>query len=65
MVNLTLSELECCLNMNQMLIDDTVMSAKVNDKVSVLTANNRLHKLNKQRDKIKEIIEGRLDEIFS
>lgn len=65
MDQLTILELESCLNLNQILIDDVVRASKINSNIHSLTTNTKLTKFNKQRDKIIQQIEKKLDEMFS
>lgn len=65
MDTLTILELESCLNLNQILIDDVVRASKINSNINSLTTNTKLTKFNKQRDKIIKQIEKKLDEMFS
>lgn len=64
MNELNFIELESCLNLNQHLIDNIVRQSKINSNIPTLTLNRKLNDLNRQRDKIIDIIEKKLNEAF-
>lgn len=64
---MTILELESCLNLNQVLIDNVVREMKinnVNDNAINKKFSSRLSDLNSQRDKIITEIELKLNEAF-
>ena len=64
MKELSIMELESCLNLNQILIDNVVRSSKINN-IQSNQVQNELNKLNKQRDIIIKQVEIKLNEICS
>lgn len=64
MKELSIMELESCLNLNQILIDNVVRSSKINN-IQSIQVQNELNKLNKQRDIIIKQVEIKLNEICS
>ena len=64
MNELSIMELESCLNLNQTLIDNVVRSSKINN-IQSIQVQNKLNKLNKQRDIIIKQVEIKLNEICS
>lgn len=64
MNELSIMELESCLNLNQILIDNVVRSSKINN-IQSIQVQNELNKLNKQRDIIIKQVEIKLNEICS
>lgn len=64
MNELSIMELESCLNLNQILIDNVVRSSKINN-IQSIQVQNKLNKLNKQRDIIIKQVEIKLNEICS
>lgn len=64
MKELSIIELESCLNLNQILIDNVVRSSKIND-VQNIQVQKKLNKLNKQREIIISQIIKKLNEICS
>ena len=64
MKELSIIELESCLNLNQILIDNVVRSSKIND-IQNIQVQKKLNKLNKQREIIINQIAKKLNEICS
>lgn len=64
MKELTITELESCLNLNQILIDNVVRRSKIND-IQNIQVQRKLNELNKQREIIIRQIETKLNEICS
>jgi len=64
MNELSIMELESCLNLNQILIDNVVRSSKINN-IQSIQVQNKLNELNKQRDIIIKQVEIKLNEICS
>lgn len=64
MNELSIMELESCLNLNQILIDNVVRISKINN-IQSIQVQNKLNKLNKQRDIIIKQVEIKLNEICS
>lgn len=64
MKELSIIELESCLNLNQILIDNVVRSSKIND-IQNSQVQKKLNKLNKQREIIIIQITKKLNEICS
>ena len=64
MKELTITELESCLNLNQILIDNIIRRSKIND-IQNIQVQKKLNELNKQREIIINQIENKLNEICS
>ena len=64
MKELTIIELESCLNLNQILIDNIIRRSKIND-IQNIQLQKKLNELNKQREIIIKQIENKLNEICS
>ena len=64
MKELTITELESCLNLNQILIDNIIRRSKIND-IQNIQVQKKLNELNKQREIIIKQIELKLNEICS
>ena len=64
MMELSIIELESCLNINQTLIDNVVRSSKIND-IQGIQVQKKLNELNKQREIIINQITKKLNEICS
>lgn len=64
MMELSIIELESCLNLNQTLIDNVVRSSKIND-IQGIQVQKKLNELNKQREIIINQITKKLNEICS
>ena len=64
MKELSIIELESCLNLNQILIDNVVRSSKIND-IQGIQVQKKLNELNKQREIIINQITKKLNEICS
>ena len=64
MNELSIMELESCLNLNQILIDNVVRSSKIND-IQNIQIQKKLNELNKQREIIIKQVEIKLNEICS
>ncbi len=64
MKKLTITELESCLNLNQILIDNIIRRSKIND-IQNIQVQKKLNELNKQREIIIKQIENKLNEICS
>ena len=64
MKKLTITELESCLNLNQVLIDNIIRRSKIND-IQNIQVQKKLNELNKQREIIINQIENKLNEICS
>ena len=64
MKELNIMELESCLNLNQILIDNVVRISKINN-IQSIQVQNKLNELNKQRDIIIKQVEIKLNEICS
>lgn len=64
MNELSIMELESCLNLNQILIDNVVRSSKINN-IQSIQVQNKLNELNKQRQIIIKQVEIKLNEICS
>lgn len=63
-MELTITELESCLNLNQILIDNIIRRSKIND-IQNIQVQKKLNELNKQREIIIKQIENKLNEICS
>lgn len=63
-MELTITELESCLNLNQVLIDNIIRRSKIND-IQNIQVQKKLNELNKQREIIINQIENKLNEICS
>lgn len=64
MKELSIIELESCLKLNQILIDNVVRSSKIND-IQSIQIQKKLNELNKQREIIIKQVEFKLNEICS
>lgn len=64
MKELSIIELESCLKLNQILIDNVVRSSKIND-IQSIQIQKKLNELNKQREIIINQITKKLNEICS
>lgn len=64
MKKLKITELESCLNLNQILIDNIIRRSKIND-IQNIQVQKKLNELNKQREIIIKQIENKLNEICS
>ena len=64
MKKLTITELESCLNLNQILIDNIIRRSKINN-IQDIQLQKKLNELNKQREIIINQIENKLNEICS
>ena len=64
MKELTITELESCLNLNQILIDNIIRRSKINN-IQDIQLQKKLNELNKQREIIINQIENKLNEICS
>lgn len=64
MKELGIIELESCLTLNQILIDNVVRSSKIND-IENIQVQKKLNELNKQREIIVSQITKKLNEICS
>ena len=64
MKKLTITELESCLNLNQVLIDNIIRRSKIND-IQNIQIQKKLNELNKQKEIIINQIEKKLNEICS
>ena len=64
MKKLKITELESCLNLNQILIDNIIRRSKIND-IQNIQVQKKLNDLNKQREIIIKQIEFKLNEICS
>lgn len=64
MKELTIIELESCLNLNQILIDNIIRRSKINN-IQDIQLQKKLNELNKQREIIINQIENKLNEICS
>lgn len=64
MKKLTITELESCLNLNQILIDNIIRRSKINN-IQDMQLQKKLNELNKQREIIINQIENKLNEICS
>ena len=64
MKKLTITELESCLNLNQILIDNIIRRSKINN-IQDIQLQKKLNELNKQREIIIKQIENKLNEICS
>ena len=64
MKKITITELESCLNLNQVLIDNIIRRSKIND-IQNIQIQKKLNELNKQREIIIKQIENKLNEICS
>lgn len=64
MKKLKITELESCLNLNQILIDNIIRRSKIND-IQNIQVQKKLNELNKQREIIIKQIELKLNEICS
>ena len=62
MMELSIIELESCLNLNQILIDNVVRGSKING-IQNAQLRKKLNELNKQRQIIINQIEKKLHEI--
>lgn len=62
MMELSIIELESCLNLNQILIDNVVRGSKING-IQNAQLQKKLNELNKQRQIITNQIEKKLHEI--
>ena len=63
-MGLSIIELESCLNLNQILIDNIIRRSKIND-IQNIQVQKKLNELNKQREIIIKQIENKLNEICS
>ena len=63
-MELSIIELESCLNLNQVLIDNIIRRSKIND-IQNIQVQKKLNELNKQREIIIKQIELKLNEICS
>ena len=63
-MELSIIELESCLNLNQVLIDNIIRRSKIND-IQNIQVQKKLNELNKQREIIIKQIENKLNEICS
>ena len=63
-MELSIIELESCLNLNQVLIDNVIRRSKIND-IQNIQIQKKLNELNKQREIIIKQIENKLNEICS
>ena len=63
-MELTITELESCLNLNQILIDNIIRRSKINN-IQDIQLQKKLNELNKQREIIINQIENKLNEICS
>lgn len=63
-MELSIIELESCLNLNQILIDNIIRRSKIND-IQNIQVQKKLNELNKQREIIIKQIENKLNEICS
>ena len=63
-MELSIIELESCLNLNQILIDNIIRRSKIND-IQNIQVQKKLNELNKQREIIINQIENKLNEICS
>lgn len=61
MKELTIIELESCLNLNQILIDNIIRRSKINN-IQDMQLQKKLNELNKQREIIINQIENKLNE---
>ena len=64
MMELSIIELESCLNLNQILIDNVIRRSKIND-IQNIQVQKKLNELNKQKEIIINQIEKKLNEICS
>ena len=64
MMELSIIELESCLNLNQVLIDNVIRRSKIND-IQNIQIQKKLNELNKQKEIIINQIEKKLNEICS
>ena len=64
MKKITITELESCLNLNQVLIDNIIRRSKINN-IQDIQLQKKLNELNKQREIIINQIENKLNEICS
>ena len=64
MKKLKITELESCLNLNQILIDNIIRRSKINN-IQDIQLQKKLNELNKQREIIINQIENKLNEICS
>ena len=64
MMELSIIELESCLNLNQILIDNVIRRSKIND-IQNIQIQKKLNELNKQKEIIINQIEKKLNEICS
>ena len=62
---ISIGELEICLNLNQYLIDSAISEARMNGNVDNVQTAGKLNKLNVQKQEIIRLIEEYLDERFS
>ncbi len=63
-MELSIIELESCLNLNQILIDNVIRRSKIND-IQNIQVQKKLNELNKQKEIIINQIEKKLNEICS
>lgn len=63
-MELSIIELESCLNLNQVLIDNVIRRSKIND-IQNIQIQKKLNELNKQKEIIINQIEKKLNEICS
>ena len=63
-MELSIIELESCLNLNQVLIDNVIRRSKIND-IQNIQIQKKLNVLNKQKEIIINQIEKKLNEICS
>ena len=61
-MELSIIELESCLNLNQILIDNVIRRSKIND-IQNIQVQKKLNELNKQKEIIINQIEKKLHEI--
>ena len=64
MMELSIIELESCLNINQILIDNIIRRSKIND-IQNIQVQKKLNELNKQREIIIKQIENKLNDLES
>ena len=64
MKKLKITELESCLNLNQILIDNIIRRSKINN-IQDIQLQKKINELNKQREIIINQIENKLNEICS
>ena len=66
-MDLTMTELESCLNVTNNLINDLVRKGNINGNIEkeYYEVNNKLNKLHTYRKEIIKLIENKLDETFN